>query len=85
MTSYYKEINGRKLDRALLDLADELTDGQGDGRLSKADARRLLTAVQDANEITATELETLEYIRDNYAFTDASAELFRGVLLGLRE
>ena len=40
--SYYKTIDGNKYDGGLIDLADKLTQGQGDGRLSKADAEQLL-------------------------------------------
>lgn len=39
MSSYYKTIDGVKYDRELLELADKLTQGQGDGRLSTDDAK----------------------------------------------
>lgn len=77
MASYYKEIDGKKYDRELLDLADELTQGQGDGRLSKDDAGKLLEAVKDGSNYTDIEKATIKYIRDNYKWTDAGDEWFR--------
>lgn len=75
--SYYKEIDGKKYDRELLDLADQLTAGRGDGRLSKDDAAKLLEGVKDGGSYTDIEKETMAYIRDNYQWTDAADEWFR--------
>jgi hypothetical protein len=75
--SYYKEIDGQKYDRALLELADELIQGQGDGRLSKADAEQLLEKVKDGDSYTDIEKATMKYIRDNYKWTDSGDEWFR--------
>jgi len=36
--SYYKTLDGKKLDSALLEMAEEAVKGAGDGRISKADA-----------------------------------------------
>ena len=75
--SYYKEIDGKKYDRELLELAEKLTKGQGDGRLSKSDADRLLEAVKDGNSYTDVEKDTVKYIRENFSWTDAADEYFR--------
>ena len=40
--SYYKTIDGVKMDAALLEAADEAVAGRGDGRISIADADMLL-------------------------------------------
>jgi hypothetical protein len=75
--SYYKEIDGKKYDRALLETADELVAGAGDGRLSKADAEQLLEKVKDGDSYTDIEKATVKYLRDNYNWTDAADEWFR--------
>lgn len=75
--SYYKTIDGVKYDGELLELAEKLTSGAGDGRLSTADAEQLLAAVKDGNSYTDTEKETMEYIRANYKWTDAADDWFR--------
>lgn len=74
---YYKTIDGVKYDGELIELADKLTSGAGDGRISKADAAELLAAVKDGNSYTDTEKDTMKYIRDNYNWTDAADEWFR--------
>lgn len=74
---YYKTIDGKKYDGEVLELADKLTAGQGDGRLSEADAAQLLEAVKDGGTYTDIEKETMEYVRANYKWTDAADEWFR--------
>lgn len=75
--SYYKTIDGVKYDGELIELADKLTAGAGDGRISKADAAELLDAVKDGASYTDIEKGTIKYIRENYKWTDASDEWFR--------
>lgn len=77
MASYYKEIDGKKYDRELLELADSLVEGQGDGRLSKGDAEQLLVKVKDGDSYTDVEKDTVKYLRENYTWTDAADEWFR--------
>ena len=36
--SYYKIVDGRKMDGLLLDMASNAVKGQGDGRISKEDS-----------------------------------------------
>ncbi|WP_066759263.1 hypothetical protein [Crocinitomix algicola] len=75
--SYYKTIDGEKYDGELLELAEKLTSGAGDGRLSKDDASQILEAVMDGNSYTDIEKATVKYIRENYKWTDAADEWFR--------
>lgn len=75
--SYYKVINGQKYDREMLAIADQTTQGQGDGRISLADAQKLIAAVVDGGRYTDVEKATMSYIRDNYKFTDEADEWFR--------
>jgi hypothetical protein len=55
----------------------ETTSGRGDGRISLADARRLIAAVVDGGRYTDVEKATMAYIRDNYRFTEEADEWFR--------
>jgi len=75
--SYYKEIDGKKYDGELLELAEKLIKGQGDGRISMADAEKLLAEVKDAGKYTDIEKDTMSYIRDNFKWTDEADEWFR--------
>ena len=74
---YYKTIDGEKYDGELIELADKLTTGAGDGRISKADAGELLEAVKDGASYTDIEKATIKYIRENYNWTYAADEWFR--------
>jgi len=56
---YYKTIDGNKYDGELLELADKLTSGSGDGRISQADAGQLLEAVKDGDSYTDIEKATV--------------------------
>lgn len=75
--TYYKTIDGVKYDKELIELADELIAGAGDGRLSQDDASKLLEGVKDAGVYTDVEKDTLAYLRDNYNWTDAADAWFR--------
>jgi hypothetical protein len=75
--SYYKEIDGKKYDGELIELAEKLTSGGGDGRISKEDAAQLLDAVKDGRSYTDIEKDTMAYIRENFKWTDAADEWFR--------
>lgn len=75
--NYYVTIKGRKYDRELIKLAEEFTSGKRDGRISVNDAKQLLKAVKDNNSYTDIEKHTIEYIRENYKFTEKSDEWFR--------
>jgi len=74
---YYKTIDGNKYDGELLELAEKLTSGASDGRISKDDASRLLEGVKDGDSYTDIEKATVAYIRENYKWTDAADEWFR--------
>lgn len=68
--NYYITIKGRKYDRKLIQLAEEFTSGKRDGKISINDAKRLLKIVKDNNAYTDIEKHTIEYIRENYKFTE---------------
>ena len=75
--SYYKVIDGVKYDRGILEFCDKAVEGAGDGRISKADAEKLLAEVKDGNTYTDIEKATMKYVRDNYKWTEAADEWFR--------
>ncbi|UOG62386.1 OmpA family protein [Leptospira noguchii] len=75
--NYYITIKGRKYDRKLIQLVEEFTSGKRDGKISINDAKRLLKIVKDNNTYTDIEKHTIEYIRENYKFTEKSDEWFR--------
>jgi hypothetical protein len=77
MAEYYLEIDGKKFDGKLIDIAKVSVAGRGDGRISLSDAETLLKAVKDGNAYTDIEKLTMEYIRDNFKFTPEADEWFR--------
>ena len=75
--TYYKQIDGKKYDARVIEMANELVAGQGDGRLSVDDAHKLIKHIKDAGTYTDVEKDTMVYVRDNYNWTDAADEWFR--------
>ena len=69
-TSYYIVIDGNKYDRCLILLAENLVKGQGDGRISEDDMKKLVKSAEDGNKITDCEKKTLEYISKTFKCTD---------------
>ncbi|MEL6253308.1 MAG: hypothetical protein AAFR87_14955 [Bacteroidota bacterium] len=74
--SYYKVIDGLRYDRKVLNEADRLVEGKGDGRISKEDAELLLPLFGDFGDITIVEERTLKYLQENYNWTSAAEEYF---------
>lgn len=72
----YKTIDGVKYEKELLDLATKHTTGRGEGKFSKDEVADLFKSANDGASITDAERSTLEYIRNNYEFTDAAAKDF---------
>jgi hypothetical protein len=75
--NYYKQVGGKKLDGHLLEIADVAVAGAGDGRISRADAEKMLAMVIDDNVYTGVEQETVDYIHKNYHWTEPAWEWFR--------
>ena len=76
--SYYKEIDGKKYDAGIMDAAAQAVEGNGDGRISKTDAEKLLLQVKDGNKYTDIEKHTVALLREKFKWTDAADEWFRG-------
>jgi len=77
VASYYKTIDGVKYDRELLEAADTAVAGRGDGRISLADAEKLLLQVKDGDSYTDVEKVTVKYVRESYKWTDEADAWFR--------
>jgi len=77
MASYYLIIDGVKHDRELVEMADKLTAGQGDGCLSSYDAAQLLEAIKDGACYTDVDKQTVRYLREHYKWTGLAYEWFR--------
>jgi len=75
--SYYKIVEGKKMDGHLLDLTSKVVEGQGDGRISREDGEVLLKAVTDRGLYTGVEKDTMDYIRTNFKWTEGADEWFR--------
>lgn len=72
----YLSIDGVLYEKELLELADKLTTGRGEYKISMEEVHELFKSTQDGKGMTETEKRTLLYIRDSYEFTDAAAQLF---------
>ncbi len=72
MSSYYKKINGKNYDKAMLDIAGKSVKGKGDGRISLADSRNIIKAISDGGKVTDIEKRTLNYILENYTLTETA-------------
>ena len=57
------------MDKNLLEKANSLVKGQGDGRISDDDIKEILNSVL-TSEISNEKIETLLYIYTNYNLTD---------------
>lgn len=77
MLSYYKIINGLRYDRKLIETAEQLTEGRGDGRISQKDAEIIWTSVQDGAGITATEKRSLLYLMETLRWSEKAAAWIR--------
>ena len=81
-TSFYKQIDGKQYSRRLLDLADQLQAGQGDGRISEADAHKVFAALENDGKYTDLEKDTIAFIRssNDYNQTEAGDAALRGAV-----
>ena len=74
--SYYKVIDGLRYDRKILEEAENMTSGQGDGRISLEDAKFLLPLFGDMGDVRVEEERALEYVLDQYSWTDKARDWF---------
>jgi hypothetical protein len=76
LKSYYQVIDGLRYDRKVLTEAESRVAGQGDGRISKEDAEALFELFGDFGDITIVEERTLDYLMENFKWTNAAKEWF---------
>ena len=76
-STYYKYIDGKRYKAVTLREADAATEGKGDGRISKEDARKIFDTISDGKRYTPVEKATIRFVRENYKWTDAADQLFR--------
>jgi hypothetical protein len=77
MSSHYKQIDGKKYSAELLEIADGLVAGKGDGRISAEDAGELFEKLATDHKYTDLEKDTISYIRENYNWTKAGDAALR--------
>jgi ribosomal protein L16 Arg81 hydroxylase len=82
--SYYKIIEGKKMDGHLIEIAQNSVKDAGDGRISVKDAENIFAAVRDGNVYTDIEKATIAYIRKNFQWTDAADDWFRSQISSWR-
>jgi hypothetical protein len=82
MPRYHITIKGQKYDRALYETALKAVEKQGDGRVSRDDAEKLLEKVLDAapgqqDAYTDVEKRTVRLLREQLNWTPAADQHFR--------
>lgn len=75
--SYYRQIDGVKYDREILDIAKECSK---DGRVSFDDANKLWAAALDGNGVTDTEKRTIQYVMKNFTCTEKAVNFLKSKL-----
>ena len=75
--SYYKIINGIKMDGHLVDKANQAVAVSGDGRISRKEAEAIIVAVTYGFGYNDVEEDTLNYIHDNYKWSEGTESWFR--------
>lgn len=68
--AYYKTIDGYKYDGELLELADQLTQGRGDGVIYVEGADKLIEQYYSADEVSETCERTIEWIKEYYKWDE---------------
>merc|ERR1719150_2677962 len=80
-------IGGKKFDQMIIEAAKIATRGQGDGRISRADARLICKAARPSADGRSSydklEKATMAYVRKNYKFTPAGDKALRHAMASL--
>ena len=76
----YQSIDGILYEKELLDLAEQLTSGRGEYKISKEEVLQLFESTKDGKGTTDTERRTLLYIKEKFPFTEAAMELFNQMI-----
>jgi hypothetical protein len=81
--SYYEVIDGCKCDRSIIDTCRECVQGQGDGRVSVEDAKKVWEKAMDGKGVTDTEKWTLRYSLCAFNWTQAGHDFMIDQIKGL--
>jgi uncharacterized tellurite resistance protein B-like protein len=73
----YKIVEGVRLDKSLIELAEASVAGVGDGRISFEDAQKIWADAMADGKITVVENRTVKYILETYNCTE-KAKAFLG-------
>uniref|UniRef100_A0A7S2FYJ4 Uncharacterized protein n=1 Tax=Alexandrium andersonii TaxID=327968 RepID=A0A7S2FYJ4_9DINO len=71
---YYEVLDGAKCDRAIVDACREAVKGQGDGRVSLEDAKKVFEHAEDGNILTRCERWTIRYCLTEFKWTEAAQD-----------
>ena len=74
------EKQSTNLDTRLLEAAQNMVTGRGDGRISSADAPQLVALLENETAPTDAERFTLLHIRQNFKWTDAASTIIENIL-----
>lgn len=83
--SYYKIINGIKMDGPMLTRAQEAASKNFDEKIYLEDAYRIFDAVQDDDIYTEVEKNTVSYILSHFSWNPVALAWFQKKLSGLNE
>ena len=70
------KIDGIDYEKNLLEIAACHTIGLGKTELSKDHVLTLIASAKEAARVAEIQVRTLEYIRENFDFSEVAAELF---------
>ena len=74
--SYYETIDGMKLDASLVETCREAVKGQGDGRISVEDSKKVWEKAMDGGKVTNIERWTIRYCVTEFKWTEAALDHF---------
>jgi len=74
--NYYETIDGMKLDNDIITACREAVKGQGDGRVSTDDAKKVFEKAADSNIVTRCERWTIRYCMTEFNWTEAALDYF---------
>ena len=82
--TYYKKIDGRSLDRRIVETASTLSEQLAGARMGLCEAQEIVAAAMDGGKVTDTEHKSLNYVLTNYDFTEEALMWISKALPGLR-
>merc|ERR1711920_647012 len=75
--SYYMTIDGMKCDRAIVDTCAKSVEGQGDGRVSVDDAKKVWEKAADGGKVTKAERWTVRHCLTHFKFTEPAMDFIK--------